>query len=84
VQVSRDRRYETINYGYNQTASYYADREEIIEMELTRSGFEDLVKVDKDHDKLWQDQRDEAWLRKQYPALKDAYDKYQMLLALYK
>jgi len=84
VQVSRDRRYETINYGYNQTASYYADREEIIEMELTRSGFEDLVKVDTEHDKLRQDQRDEAWLRRQYPALKDAYDKYQMLLALYK
>ena len=34
VQVVRDRKYETINYGsynsYNQTASYFADREELI------------------------------------------------------
>ncbi len=85
VQVARDRMYDTINYGsYNQTASYYAGREELIEMELTRSGFEHLVRMDTEHAQLWQDQRDEKWLRKTYPALKDAYDKYQMLLALYK
>jgi hypothetical protein len=85
VQVSRDRAYRTIDYSYyNKTASYYADHDEIIEMELTRSGFENLVKLDNEHEKLWQDQRDEAWLRKTYPQLKDAYDKYQMLLALYK
>ena len=84
IQVSRDRNYETINYGYNQTASYYAGREELIEIELTRSGFEDLVRLDHEHDTLWQAQRDEAWMRRTYPALAEAYDKYQMLLALYK
>jgi hypothetical protein len=85
VQVSRDRDYRTINYGtYNQTASYYADREEIIEMELTRSGFEDLVKMDNEREKVWQDQREEAWMRRTYPAVAEAYDKYRMLLELYK
>jgi hypothetical protein len=84
VQVSRDRDYRTIDYSYNRTASYYADREEVIEMELTRSGFEDLVKLDNEHDKLWQDQRDEAWMRRTYPAVAEAYDKYRMLLELYK
>lgn len=85
VQVSRDRNYETINYGsYNQTASYYADREELIEMELTRSGFEDLVKVDREYDNIWEEQRDEAYLRRTYPAVAEAYSKYRMLLELYK
>ncbi len=84
MRVNRDRAYQTINYGYNQNASYYADREEIIEMELTRSGFEDLVKLDNEHDKLWQEQRDEAWLRKTYPAVSEAYSKYRMMLELYR
>jgi hypothetical protein len=85
VQVSRDRNYATINYGsYNQTASYYADREELIEMELTRSGFEDLVKMDNASEKEWQDQREEAYLRRTHPAVAEAYSKYKMLLELYK
>ena len=84
VQVSRDRDYRTFSYNYNQTASYYADREEILEMELTRDGFEQLVKLDNEHEKLWQDQRDEAWMRRTYPAVAEAYSKYQMLLELYK
>ena len=83
VQVSRDRNYRTI-YGYNQTASYYADREEIIEMELTRSGFEDLVKMDNASEKEWRDQREEAYMRRTYPAVAEAYSKYRMLLELYK
>jgi len=84
VQVVRDRNFETINYGYNRSASYYADREELIELELTRSGFEDLVKMDNANEKVWQEQRDEAYLRRTYPAVAEAYSKYQMLLELYK
>jgi hypothetical protein len=82
VQVSRD--YQTFNYGWNKTASYHADREEIIEIELTRSGFEDLVNQANEHEKVWQDQRDEAWMRKTHSAVAEAYDKYRMLLELYR
>lgn len=81
IQVSRDRR--NIDY-YNTTASYYADREEIVEMEMPRSSFEHLVDIDYEYTKLWQDQRDEAWMRKEHPAIKEAYEKYRMLLELYK
>ena len=84
VQVSRDRAYQTFNYGWNKTASYYTDQEDIIEMEIPRSGFEQLVKLDNEHEKLWQDQRDEAWMRRTYPAVAEAYSKYCMLLELYK
>ena len=84
VQVVRDRKYETINSGYNQTASFYSDREELIELELPRNGFEQLVKRDREYTHLWQDQSDEAYLRRTHPAIKDAYDKYRMLLELYR
>ena len=81
IQVSRDRR--NIDY-YNTTASYYADREEIVEMEIPRSSFEQLVNIDYEYTKLWQDQRDEMYMRKEHPAIKEAYEKYRMLLELYK
>ena len=84
VQVSRDQSYQTFNYGWNKTASYYNDREELIEMELTRTGFDRLVELDREFDNIWQEQRDEAWMRKTYPAVAEAYSKYQMLLELYK
>jgi hypothetical protein len=84
VQVVRDRMYDTINYGYNQTARYYADREELIEMELTRSGFDNLVNLDREYTRQWQDESDERYLRKMHPAIAEAYSKYRMLLELYK
>jgi hypothetical protein len=84
VHASRDRDYRTFNYHYNQTASYYADREEIIEMELTRDGFEHLVKLDREYDLLWQGQRHEAHMRRQHPAIAEAYSKYLMLMELYR
>lgn len=72
------------NFGYHQKASYYADREELVEMELTRSGFEQLVKLDGAYAKAWQDESDERYLRKIHPALEEAYSKYRMLLEIYK
>ena len=82
VRLSRD--YDRINYGYNHTASFYNDREEIIEMEIPRSGFEELVNIDRKFDNWSQEAGEEAYMRRQYPALKEAYDKYRMLLELYR
>jgi len=81
IQVSRDRR--NIDY-YNATASYYADREEMVEMEMPRKSFEHLVDIDKDFNKMWQEQRNEKFMRKEHPAIAEAYEKYRMLLELYK
>ena len=81
IRIQRD--YRNIDY-YNTKASYYADRKEIIEMEVPRRHFEHLVEVSGLYTKMWQDERDEAWMRKQYPAIKEAYEKYLMLLELYK
>jgi hypothetical protein len=53
-------------------------------MELPRSAFEELVNIDhKIHDWV-QEERDEEYLRRMHPALREAYDKYRMLLELYK
>ena len=81
IQVNRDQR--SIDY-YNMKASYYADREETIDMEIPRRSFEHLVEIDHEYTKLWQDQRDEMYMRKEHPAIKEAYEKYRILLELYK
>jgi hypothetical protein len=76
---------DALDYDYyKQNSSYYDNRDELIEMELSRSGFEQLVQIDHEYTRLWQDQRDEAWFRKQNPAIAEAYDKYRMLLELYR
>ena len=69
---------------YNHKASYYADREETLDIEMNRRTFEYLVQVDEEYTRMWQDQRDEMYMRKEHPAVKEAYEKYRMLLELYK
>jgi hypothetical protein len=87
VRVSRE--YDRIDYdrfySYNSpSVSYSTHREEIIEMEIPRSGFEELVNIDRKIHDWVQEERDEEYLRRQYPALKEAYDKYKMLMELYR
>lgn len=81
INVNRDRR--EIDY-YNVKASYYADREETLDIEMNRRTFEHLVHVDEEYTRMWQNQRDEMYMRKEYPAIKEAYEKYRMLLELYR
>ena len=81
--IRSQREYDSVDYGYNRSVSYYS-REEIVEMELPRSAFNELVDMDKRYDWHVSKHSRESQLRNQYPALQDAYDKYQLLLALYK
>jgi hypothetical protein len=81
VRVHRD--YDRIDYGFG-PANNYTYRDETIDIELPRSGFENLIDIDRDFTKMWQDERDEAYMRKEHPAIKEAYDKYRMLLELYR
>jgi hypothetical protein len=83
VRVTKD--YHNIDYGYKLGSTMsYSSREEYVEMELPRSAFEELVNIDhKIHDWV-QEERDEEYLRRMHPALREAYSKYRMLLELYK
>ena len=71
--------------SYNRTASFYTDKEQTtVEIEIDRRRLEHMANYFEQSERLDQADRDAEWLRRQYPALKDAYDKYQMLVALYK
>jgi len=67
--------------GYD---SYDIVREELVEMELTRFGFEQLVRQDCDYYLLQQNQQNEEVVRRENPVVAEAYSKYRMLLELYK
>jgi hypothetical protein len=85
IQVNKE--YKKIDYNryYNQShASYYADREESLDIEMDRSSFEALVNLDSKYEDLADRERHEQWIRKENPAVADAYHKYRMLLELYR
>jgi hypothetical protein len=84
IQVNRDRGYRRVDYGYNKSVDYYDARDETIDIEIPRHGFEDLVRLNRKFDDWSREAGDEAYMRRQYPAIKEAYEKYKMLLELYR
>ena len=82
IRVSRE--YDRMDYGYSTKNYSYYNREETLEIEIPRSRFENLAEIDSGFTRMYQDQRDEAYMRRMHPAIKDAYDKYKMLLELYR
>jgi hypothetical protein len=85
IEVSREPKYSSI-HSYYSTATYYDHdhREQIIDIEINRSGFEELVRLNRKFDNWSREARAEEYLRRQHPTLNEVYEKYQMLLALYK
>lgn len=81
IQVNR--RYDKIDY-YNSSYSFKSDREETLDIEMDRSAFEQLVKLDGRYEELIDKERTEHWIRRENPAVAEAYDKYKMLLELYR
>lgn len=74
---------------YHKTYATFASeqishRDEIIEMEIPIHALEYLIDNDRKFSQAHKDQRDEEYMRKTHPAISDAYDKYRMLLELYR
>ena len=72
---------------YNSYSRSYYTRSEIestVDIEIDRRRLEHMADYFEQNERLDQADREEEWLRRQYPALKDAHDKYKMLVALYK
>jgi hypothetical protein len=84
VRVNEGRYRQIDSWSAYNSPSYYQDNDTVIEMEIDRRRLEHMADYFEHSERLAEKVRDEAYLRRQYPALKDAYDKYQMLLALYK
>jgi hypothetical protein len=86
VEFLRD---EPVSYDYTGTAvrfytKYYDTDRNNVEISLSMRSFEYMVEMDIQAGVDYEKQREEAHIRKQYPAVADAYHKYQMMLALCK
>jgi len=56
----------------------------LVEIELSRQAFKYMVEMDTRAEEDYQKSKEEARIRRQYPSVADAYDKYKMLLELCK
>jgi hypothetical protein len=85
LRYSRDYDYKFYNHNLYNKSDYAKSRDtEILELEMHRTAFEYLVQMDSEHTRIHQDKRDEMYMRTNYPAVKEAYEKYRMLLELCK
>jgi len=81
-----------INYQYNRNTfstygrsyDYHDDSKTMVSIEMPLSSFRHMVEMDHEANERYQVQREEKHLRAKYPAVKDAYEQYQMVLALCK
>lgn len=69
---------------YARSMDYYDNSRAIVEIELSRQGFEHLVEADHQAEVDYRVRSEEARLRGKHPALAEAYSKYKMLAELYK
>lgn len=85
VRVREDRPYQYLD-GYDSYSSSYYTRYDrsTIEMEIGRNELERMTEWFERMEKLNKEDHLEWELRRDNPALKEAYSKYKMLLALYK
>lgn len=84
INVTRSRD-QTGRYSYEDAiSSYYTDRNDTIDMEIFRNGFEELIRNDNVYSRIEAIEREEQWMRRTHPAINDAYHKYKMLLELYR
>jgi len=78
-----------IMYNYNgaPTTTYINNNnygEEFLEVEISRRGWDELMRYHRMTEKLTKLERYESHMRQKYPAVKDAHEKYLMLMELYR
>jgi hypothetical protein len=81
-----------INHHYNRSTfntygrsyEYYDDSNTVVSIEMPLHSFRHMVEMDNRAEEDYQAQRKEKYLRTTHPAVKDAYEQYQMILALCK
>ena len=73
-----DATYSTISYDYNRY------EEELLDVEMTMRGWDELMRYYRMNEKCSARDIYEHNMRQKHPAIKDAYEKYQMLMELYR
>lgn len=71
-------RYETLSN------MYFDERQQMVEVELNARAFEELVGCDYRAEQDYRRERTERIMRDKFPAVGEAYNKYRMLLELYR
>ena len=74
-------RYDYVNTASGQLA-FHENQQQNVDIEIPLRALEHLVKMDDNAEEDYRARKEEARMRKNYPALEEAYSKYQMLLAL--
>ena len=70
--------YSTISYDYNRY------EEELLDVEMSRRGWDELMRYYRMNEKCLALETYEHKMRQKHPAIKDAHEKYLMLLELYR
>ena len=72
-------------YANSQTNYYnYSDRDEIVEIEMSKRSWEELMRYYRMNETAADLENYEHNMRLKYPAVKDAYEKYLLLIELYR
>ena len=76
------------NYSGPPSTSYtghkYQYGEEFLEVEISSRGWDELMRYHRMTKKITELERYESHMRQKYPAVKDAHEKYLMLMELYR
>lgn len=73
------------NYNYATTQTYsYSDRDDTLEIEMSKRSWEELMCYYRMNEKAADLENYEHNMRLKYPAVKDAYEKYLLLMELYR
>lgn len=86
-QVSRSyprARYDALNTYSTISYDYHRYEEELLDVEITMRGWDELMRYYRMNEKCSARDTYEHNMRQKHPAIKDAYEKYQMLMELYR
>jgi hypothetical protein len=76
--------YDSFNTYGNKSYNYYGHSDEMLDVEMTRRGWDELMCYYRMTEKLSDLESYEHKMRQKHPAIKEMYEKYQMLLELYR
>ena len=76
--------YDSFSTYGNKSYNYYSHDDEMLDVEMSRRGWDDLMRYYRMNEKCLALETYEHNMREKHPAIKEMYEKYQMLLELYR
>ena len=84
ITKSARSQYDSFNNYGNSSYYGYGIAENMLEVEITRQGWDELMRFYRVSEKMAELENYEHKMRQKHPAIKEMYEKYQMLLELYR